>query len=61
MIESICYRKGMPRMAIKSFTVACVLTLMTLLTGCQAFQFFDSPIPVNATADQVSVDLINHK
>ncbi|WP_201526618.1 hypothetical protein [Psychrobacter frigidicola] len=31
---------------MRAFNTSCVLVTLTLLTGCQSFQFVDSPIPV---------------
>ena len=51
--------KGMLRITMKSLNISCVLTIMTLLTGCQAIQFFDSPIPVTSNPKPVIISTVN--
>ena len=35
-------------MTIKTMIAAGMISILTLLSGCQSFQFVDSPIPVTA-------------
>lgn len=36
-------------MTIKYILAASIISMLTLLSGCQSFQFVDSPIPVTAS------------
>ena len=54
MIVAIFIGKGILKATMKTFTLSYILALMTLLTGCQSFQFVDSPIPVTSERNHAS-------